>query len=114
MSVGVTWHGTHTHARARVPWSAGEMTWVKTMVERFHALAEKNGAYIVNCCGFDCVPPDLTSWLAENNVREMYGTPRPPPAREPNRDFSLRAADVGERASTARNRAPAPQHATRG
>ena len=47
------------------------------LIERFHALAEETGAYIVPACGFDSVPSDLTSWLAESRVREMCAAFKP-------------------------------------
>lgn len=47
------------------------------LIERFHTLAEETGAYIVPACGFDSVPSDLTTWLAESRVREMCALREP-------------------------------------
>ncbi len=37
----------------------GEVAWVRSLIDRFHAEAERNGTRIVPFCGFDSVPADL-------------------------------------------------------
>jgi len=42
----------------------GEMPWVDKMQRRYGAEAEKKGVSILNCAGYDSIPPDLTTNLA--------------------------------------------------
>jgi short subunit dehydrogenase-like uncharacterized protein len=42
---------------------AGEPVFVDAMIERYHTLAERNGARIVHACGFDSVPHDLGAYF---------------------------------------------------
>lgn len=39
----------------------GETSWVSRMIEGYHKEAAENGTFIVPCCGFDCIPSDLTA-----------------------------------------------------
>ncbi len=41
----------------------GETVWVRTLIDRFHAQAERDGTKIVPFCGFDSVPADLGVFL---------------------------------------------------
>jgi len=43
----------------------GESDWVKTMMVQWHETAQKTGAKIVNMCGHDCIPWDLTVFKLE-------------------------------------------------
>lgn len=39
--------------------STGESIFIKEMIENHHKEAQEKGVWIVNCCGFDCIPSDL-------------------------------------------------------
>lgn len=41
--------------------TTGEVDWVKVMIEKYDKLAVKSGAQLVSCCGFDCIPFDLST-----------------------------------------------------
>ena len=38
----------------------GEVQWISKMIRRYDAAAKASGARIVNCCGFDSIPSDLS------------------------------------------------------
>lgn len=42
----------------------GEIPWVEKMQRKYGQEAEEKGISIVNCSGYDSVPPDLTTYLA--------------------------------------------------
>jgi len=48
----------------------GEAPWVEMMKQKYGAIAEKSGACIVNCAGYDSVPPDLSTYLAAKCLEE--------------------------------------------
>jgi short subunit dehydrogenase-like uncharacterized protein len=37
----------------------GEAYWIKKMLDKYELAAQKSGARIINCCGFDSIPSDL-------------------------------------------------------
>lgn len=51
----------------------GETQWIKQMVDKYHALAQKSGARIVNCCGFDSIPSDLGVLFLQEKAKEEFG-----------------------------------------
>jgi len=51
----------------------GEADWVKGMISQFHDQAQKDGTYIVNCCGMDCIPSDINTLLVTQHVKQKYG-----------------------------------------
>jgi len=53
---------------------AGEVQWIRKMIDTHQQQAEQTGAKIVNCCGFDSVPMDIGVWALQEAVREKYGT----------------------------------------
>lgn len=53
---------------------AGEVQWIRKMIDRHHERAQQTGARIVHCCGFDSVPMDIGVWHLQNAVREKFGT----------------------------------------
>jgi short subunit dehydrogenase-like uncharacterized protein len=53
----------------------GETTWVKSLVDRHHATAAREGTRIVPCCGFDSVPSDLGVFLAVQRLRQGASLP---------------------------------------
>ncbi len=51
----------------------GETPWVKGLIDRHHAEAQRKGARIIPFCGFDSIPSDLSAHLANATMRERYG-----------------------------------------
>ena len=49
----------------------GETVWVRTLIDRFHAQAERDGTRIVPFCGFDSVPADLGVWLLTRRLGRL-------------------------------------------
>lgn len=47
----------------------GEPEFVDLMYARYHATAERSGARLVHCCGFDSIPPDLGVYYAMQQLR---------------------------------------------
>ena len=52
---------------------AGEVQWIRKMVNQHHERATETGAKIVNCCGFDSVPMDIGVWALQDAVHKKYG-----------------------------------------
>lgn len=48
----------------------GEIPWVQDMIAAYGETAQTNGAKIVHCCGFDSIPADLSTWLAQEYARK--------------------------------------------
>ena len=48
----------------------GEMDWVKVLIDKYDSIARESGARIVNCCGHDCVPWDLSVHLASEEFKK--------------------------------------------
>ena len=62
-------HGTHYCDLA------GEVQWMRRVIDRNQSAAERTGAMIVHSCGFDSIPSDLgVQFLQEQSV-ERYGAP---------------------------------------
>jgi len=53
----------------------GETPWVRDLIERHHAKAEKAGTRIVPLCGFDSVPSDLGAFMVQREMRRRHGQP---------------------------------------
>lgn len=49
----------------------GEVPWVKTLIERYHAQAAVDGTRIIPCCGFDSVPSDLGAYRVVRYLQEL-------------------------------------------
>jgi short subunit dehydrogenase-like uncharacterized protein len=52
---------------------AGEVHWIRQMIDLHHDRAQQTGARIVHCCGFDSVPMDIGVWFLQNAVHEKHG-----------------------------------------
>ena len=52
---------------------AGEVQWIRKMIDTHHDKAQETGAKIVHCCGFDSVPMDIGVWFLQNAVQEKHG-----------------------------------------
>lgn len=52
---------------------AGEVQWIRKMIDLHHEEARKTGARIVHCCGYDSVPMDIGVWFLQNAAFEKTG-----------------------------------------
>ena len=52
---------------------AGEVQWIRKMIDLHHDAAESSGAKIVHCCGFDSVPMDMGVWFLQQAAFEKTG-----------------------------------------
>lgn len=52
---------------------AGEVQWIRSMIDRHHARAEETGARIVHCCGFDSIPMDMGVYFLQQEAQRRYG-----------------------------------------
>jgi short subunit dehydrogenase-like uncharacterized protein len=54
---------------------SGEVQWIRRMVQRYEAMAQKSGARIVHCCGFDSIPSDLGVHFLQRQAMKRLGAP---------------------------------------
>lgn len=52
---------------------AGEVQWMRQMIDRHQADAEASGARIVHACGFDSIPSDIGVWYLQKEATERFG-----------------------------------------
>ncbi len=52
---------------------AGEVQWIRKMIDQHHERAQQTGARIVHCCGFDSVPMDIGVWFLQEEAKKRYG-----------------------------------------
>lgn len=52
----------------------GEVQFMRRTIEAHHEEAQRTGARIVHCCGFDSIPSDLGTWMMQSAMRERHGT----------------------------------------
>ncbi|KAF7624837.1 hypothetical protein AFLA_001717 [Aspergillus flavus NRRL3357] len=52
----------------------GEIPWLKNMIQQYDRTAKETGSIdqMIPCCGFDCVPSDLSTWLAASYIRRHF------------------------------------------
>jgi short subunit dehydrogenase-like uncharacterized protein len=62
-------HGTHYVD------ITGETPWVHGLIARHHAQAARDGTRIIPFCGFDSIPSDLSTWLAQQAMQSRYCEP---------------------------------------
>lgn len=62
-------HGTHYCDLA------GEVQFMRKMIDRFQPDAEKSGARIVHSCGFDSIPSDIGVWFLQREAQRLHGEP---------------------------------------
>ena len=85
----------------------GEVVWVRSLIDRFHARAEATGTRIVPFCGFDSVPSDIGVYLLRKklgpHLREVKayfqvrgGRPNGGTIASANRTYSSGANTLGE------------------
>nr|WP_291514168.1 saccharopine dehydrogenase NADP-binding domain-containing protein [Abyssibacter sp.] len=53
----------------------GEVQWIRRMIDAHEDTAQKSGARIVHCCGFDSVPSDLGLHFFQTEARKRFGAP---------------------------------------
>ena len=53
----------------------GEAYWIKKMLDKYQLRAQKTGARIINCCGFDSIPSDLGVYFLQQVSQQQFGTP---------------------------------------
>ena len=51
---------------------AGEVQWIRKMIDEHHEIAKANGTKIVNSCGFDSIPSDLGVYFIQKQSLEKY------------------------------------------
>lgn len=54
---------------------AGEVQWMRSMIDRYESAAKESGARIVHACGFDSIPSDLGVLFLQDTARERFGKP---------------------------------------
>jgi short subunit dehydrogenase-like uncharacterized protein len=52
---------------------AGEVQWIRRMIDRHDTEARQSGARIVHCCGFDSVPMDIGAWFLQREASRRHG-----------------------------------------
>jgi short subunit dehydrogenase-like uncharacterized protein len=52
----------------------GEAYWIKKMLDKYQLRAQKTGARIINCCGFDSIPSDLGVYFLQQVSQQQLGT----------------------------------------
>ena len=51
----------------------GETQFVRAMIDAHHDEAQKTGARIVHCCGFDSIPSDLGAFMVQEAFKARHG-----------------------------------------
>ena len=52
---------------------AGEVQWIRRMIDTHHERARETGAGIVHCCGFDSIPMDIGVWFLQDEAMRRHG-----------------------------------------
>ena len=52
---------------------AGEVQWIRRMIDAHHEQAADTGAKIVHCCGFDSIPMDIGAWFLQQEAQARHG-----------------------------------------
>jgi short subunit dehydrogenase-like uncharacterized protein len=55
--------------------STGELQWIARMIAAHEATAEKSGARLLHCCGFDSVPSDMGVFFLQQQAQARFGEP---------------------------------------
>jgi len=51
----------------------GEVQWMSAVFDAVNPVAQKSGARLVHCCGFDSIPFDLGVFVAQEAMHERFG-----------------------------------------
>ena len=54
---------------------AGEVQWIRKMVDKYEDAAKASGARIVHSCGFDSIPSDMGVWFLQQQAEQTFGAP---------------------------------------
>ena len=54
---------------------SGEAPWMRRMIVQYSDAAERSGARIVHCCGFDSIPSDMGVWFLQQQSVLQFGEP---------------------------------------
>jgi short subunit dehydrogenase-like uncharacterized protein len=54
---------------------SGEVQWIRRMVQRYEATAQKSSARVVHCCGCDSIPSDLGVHFLQRQAMKRFGAP---------------------------------------
>jgi short subunit dehydrogenase-like uncharacterized protein len=54
---------------------AGEVQWMRSMIDQHQEEAQSSGAKIVHSCGFDSIPSDIGVFLLQKAAIEQFGAP---------------------------------------
>lgn len=54
---------------------SGEAQWMRRMIAQYSDAAERSGARIVHCCGFDSIPSDMGVWFLQQQSLLHFGEP---------------------------------------
>ncbi|MCG8369271.1 MAG: saccharopine dehydrogenase NADP-binding domain-containing protein [Proteobacteria bacterium] len=52
---------------------AGEVQWIRRMIDAHHERARESGARIVHCCGFDSIPMDIGVHFLQKTAFDTHG-----------------------------------------
>jgi short subunit dehydrogenase-like uncharacterized protein len=52
---------------------AGEVQWIRRMIDAHDEQARETGAKIVHCCGFDSIPMDIGAWFLQQEAHARHG-----------------------------------------
>ena len=52
---------------------AGEVQWIRQMIDTHSKRAAETGARIVHCCGFDSIPSDIGVWFLQDEAMQRHG-----------------------------------------
>ena len=52
---------------------AGEVQWIRRMIDAHDDSARRSGARIVHCCGFDSIPMDIGAWFLQKEASDRFG-----------------------------------------
>jgi len=52
---------------------AGEVQWMRKMIDQHHEAAKANGTRIVHTCGFDSIPSDMGVYFLQKEAKEKLG-----------------------------------------
>ncbi len=54
---------------------AGEVPWMREMIDTHYEAAKANGTKIVHCCGFDSIPSDMGVFFVQQQAMQQTGSP---------------------------------------
>lgn len=52
---------------------AGEVQWMRKIIDKYHAAAERQGVRIVHTCGFDSIPSDMGVFYFQEEAMNRHG-----------------------------------------